>query len=283
MPGRVFNTLVKLTDTFIVPKHPPQPEPPTQTSLSALLNFQSIQSQIYDGSGNFKLSTNVDVSGIVVKASDVNEFNAQLYAYQAWVNKQLAYQEAVATQILVEQPTPQNGSPVIHSIRISDATRSYWNTTDFLRHIEADFSKNWNASENPLRVYADASGMASTVSYRLPYQGAKAYNTTVTRFSQFVSCELGTSVVISPTLLSSTFISALMSAMFDRLTRTPTEMGANAYSQFVNATVGDKTNILIRDVFVDTGVTIKPYASVDPITLDPITLGDFIVELIVVD
>lgn len=278
MPGRVFNTLVKLTDTFIVPTLPPQPEPPAESSLSALLSFESIKSQIYDGSGNFKLSTNVDVSGIVVPDSIKVEFQAALVKYQAWVSEQLAYQEAAATQILVEQPTPQNGSPVIHTIRISDAARSSWYTTDFLRHIEADFSKNWNASENPLRVYADASGMASTVSYRLPYQGAKASNTTVTRFSQFVSCELGASVVISPTLLSSTFISALMSAMFNTLTQKPTEMGDNAFSQFVNATVGDKTNILIRDVFVDTGVKITPYASVNPITL-----GDFIVELIVVD
>jgi hypothetical protein len=83
--------------------------------------------------------------------------------------------------------------------------------------------------------------------------------------------------VISPTLLTQTFIESLMSAMLNKQTNTPTEMGANAFAQFMNADVGDKTNIIIRDVFLDSGVKISPYSAVNPTVL-----GDFITEIVVV-
>jgi hypothetical protein len=272
MPGRVFNTLVNLTDTFILPKPPPAPVEPTPSSLSALSTNSTLKDQIYDSSGNFKLKI-VDVSGVVLSTQELQ----QVEAYNAYVKSVQTYLQSVQNQLLITPPTPEKGSPVIHTVYIKDAARSQWNTTDFLLHVANDFSTRWNASETPLRRYADSSGFASTALYRLPYKGAKAENSFVTRFSQFVTCELGTSVVISPTLLTQTFIESLMSAMLNKQTNTPTEMGANAFAQFMNADVGDKTNIIIRDVFLDSGVKISPYSAVNPTVL-----GDFITEIVVV-
>ena len=272
MPGRVFNTLVKLTDTFIIPKPPPAPVEPTPESISDLSTNSTLKDEIYDSSGNFKLKI-VDVSGVVLTADEVK----QVEAYNAYVKSVQTFLQSVENQLLLTPPTPEKGSPVIHTIYIKDEERSQWNTTDFLLHVSNDFATRWNASETPLRRYADSSGFASTALYRLPYTGAKASNTTVTRFSQFVTCELGTSVVVSPKLLTQTFVESLMSAMLNNQTKTPTEMGANAFAQFMNADVGDKTNIIIREVFLDSGVKISPYSDVNPTVI-----GDFITEVIVV-
>jgi len=272
MPGRVFNTLVKLTDTFILPKPPPAPVEPTPDSISALSTNSTLKDKIYDSSGNFKLEI-VDVSSVALSDDEVK----QVEAYNAYVKSAQTYLQSVENQLLITPPTPEQGSPVIHTVYIKDEARIQWNTTDFLSHVANDFVTRWNASETPLRRYADSSGFASTALYRLPYQGAKAYNSMVTRFSQFVTCELGTSVVVSPTLLTQTFIDSLMSAMRNKQTNTPTEMGANAFAQFMNAGVGDKTNIIIREVFLDSGVKISPSSAVNPTVI-----GDFITEVIVV-
>ena len=272
MPGRVFNTLVNLTDTFIIPKPPPPPVKPTPESISALSTNSAIKNQIYDSSGNFKLKI-VDVSGVVLTPEQLQ----QVETYNAYVRSVQMYLQSVENPFLITPPTPNNGSPVIHTVYIKDAARSQWNTTDFLLHVAYDFSTRWNAAETPLRRYADSSGSASTELYRLPYTGSKASNTTVTRFSQFVTCELGTSVVVSPKLLTETFIQSLLSAMLNKQTNTPTTMGEQAFAQFMNADVGDKTNIIIRDVFLDSGVKISPYSADKPIVL-----GDFITELVVV-
>jgi len=272
MPGRVFNTLVNLTDTFIIPKPPPPPVKPTPESISALSTNSTIKNQIYDSSGNFKLKI-VDVSGVVLTPEE----KTQVETYNAYVRSVQMYLQSVENSFLITPTTPNNGSPVIHTVYIKDAARSQWNTTDFLLHVAYDFSTRWNAAETPLRRYADSSGSASTELYRLPYTGSKASNTTVTRFSQFVTCELGTSVVVSPKLLTETFIQSLLSAMLNKQTNKPTTMGEQAFAQFMNADVGDKTNIIIRDVFLDSGVKISPYSAVNPTVL-----GDFITELVVV-
>ena len=274
MPGRVFNTLVNLKDTFIIPKPPVPPVVPSTSDINALLQNSYLKSQIYDSSGNFKLVAIVDVSGVTL----TDEIQAQLALYSAYVQKVLAYVQDQATTMLIAPPTPKEGSPVLHRIYIKDNDRSQWNTTQFLMFVSADFSTRWNASETPLIRYADSSGSLSTDAYRLPYNGAKTSNTTVTRFSQFVTCELGTSVMVSPKLLSATFIESLMNAMFNKLTNTPTEMGSNAFAQLMNADIGDKTNLIIRDVFLDSGVKISPYSSVNPIVV-----GDFIVEIVVIN
>jgi hypothetical protein len=119
--------------------------------------------------------------------------------------------------------------------------------------------------------------MASFLPYRLPYTGKNGSNTTVTRFSQFIACELGSSVSLSPSLLTQTFIRALFSAMFNVNTKAATEMGSNAFAQLMNANIGDKVNMLIKEVYVD-DQKISPNASINPIVR-----GDFIVELVIRD
>jgi len=271
--GRVFNTLVQLTKVVLAPKPLPMPIAPTASAMQELLeSFPTIKRQIWDSSGQvFRLVENVDVSGVVL----TSQAKSQLDVYTEYRRQQAAYLESVSNSVIIKPLTLARGSPVIQTLYINNSERINWSTADFVRFVSNGFSENW-VVESPLRLYTDASGKASTDAYSLPYNGSKQDCPMVTRFVQFVQCEVGE--FINTKKLSETFKRALTNVMFDSITNLPTEMGANVFAQVMAAGTGDKTNILIRDVFVDVGVKITPYAAVNP----AIVLGDFIIELIII-
>lgn len=164
------------------------------------------------------------------------------------------------------------GSPVLYTMSLSEQSSSSAFISNFMRVLH----ENWKSQDQPLMSYNHALA-ASDTPYTLQYKKV----TRCTRFSTFVEQEVDAEVStknVDPSKLTSVFLNALANSLYDASGARPTEAGLQFWGQFASSNVGDKVNLVIEGIYVQTSTAMIPKCTVD--VADTAYSGNFGVEII---